>query len=337
MPRVSAAALWNRLAQGQIDPCYLFYGEETYLIQEYTTTLIAHVLGTAPRDFNCDVFSMDDDTLEDALSIARTLPLMATHRVVVCHGLHQLRKADWPQLERYLEHPSSSTALICSSSVSDPKKCPPCLWQHAVTVECSRLEGAKLHDWVTHTVVERGYRIAPEALQALLHEQQPDLQTLRQEIEKLCTYVGEASEISLDDVQEVTHTSRLQSIFALSDALGTRQIGPAFVVVERLLDQGEPPLVILSMMVRHVRLLWSIKQLGQQRHDAASIAKALGLPLAVCRQLVAQSRQFALEHLRQLYAAALEADLAFKTSNKPPRAILEELILHVCGRGTRPV
>jgi DNA polymerase-3 subunit delta len=201
MPRVSAPALWKRLAQGRIDPCYLFCGEETYLIQEYTATLLEHILGTAPRDFNCDVFSTDNDTLEDALSIARTLPMMATHRVVVLHGLHQLRKADWPQLERYLEQPSASTALICSSSVSNPKKSPSCLWQHAVTVECNRLEGPKLHDWVTHTVAQRGYRIAPEALQVLLHEQQPDLQTLSQEIEKLCTYVGEASEITLDDVR----------------------------------------------------------------------------------------------------------------------------------------
>jgi len=65
------------------------------------------------------------------------------------------------------------------------------------------------------------------------------------------------------------------------------------------------------------------------------MAKTLGLPLAVCRQLSAQSQHFAVEHLRQLYIAALEADLAFKTSNKPPRAILEELILHVCVRGAR--
>ena len=335
MPRVLAAALWKRLAQGQIDPCYLFFGEETYLIQEYTTTLTAQILGAAPRDFNCDVFSVDNDTLEDALSIARTLPMMATHRVVVLHRLHQLRKAEWPQLERYLEQPSTSTALICSSGVSDPKKCPPGLWQHAVSVECARLEGAKLHDWVTHTLARRGYRIAPAALQVLLHEQQPDLQIIQQEIDKLCTYVGETPEITLEDVQDVTPASRLQSIFALSDALGTRQVGPAFVVVERLLNQGEPPLLILSMIVRHVRLLWSVKQGAQQRHDAPHMAKTLGLPLAVCRQLVSQSQHFALEHLRQLYAAALEADLTFKTSNKPPRAILEELILRVCERGTR--
>ena len=335
MPRILAAALWKRLAHGQVDPCYLFFGEETYLMQEYTTTLIERILGAAPRDFNCDVCRVDNDTLEDALSIARTLPMMATHRVVVLHGLQQLRKADWAPLEHYLEHPSVSTALICSSSASDPKKLPPRLWQSAVAVECSRLEGPKLSDWVTHTVTQGGYRMTPEALQGLLHEQEPDLQTIRQEIEKLCTYVGERQEITLDDVQEVTQTSRLQSIFALSDALGTRQIGPAFTVVERLLNQGEPPLVILSMMVRHVRLLWSVRQLGQQRHDMPQMAKTLGLPLAVCRQLSAQSQHFAVEHLRQLYIAALEADLAFKTSNKPPRAILEELILHVCVRGAR--
>ena len=333
MSRILAAALWKRLAQGHVDPCYLFFGEETYLVQEYTTMLIERILGAAPRDFNCDVCRVDNDALEDALSIARTLPMMATHRVVVLHGLQQLRKADWAPLEHYLEHPSVSTALICSSS--DPKKLPPRLWQSAVAVECSRLEGPKLSDWVRHTVTQCGYRMTPEALQGLLHEQEPDLRTIRQEIEKLCTYVGERQEITLDDVQEVTQTSRLQSIFALSDALGTRQIGPAFTVVERLLNQGEPPLVILSMMVRHVRLLWSVRQLGQQRHDMPQMAKTLGLPLAVCRQLSAQSQHFAVEHLRQLYIAALEADLAFKTSNKPPRAILEELILHVCVRGAR--
>jgi len=331
MPRVLAAVLWKRLAQGQVDPCYLFCGEETYLIQAYTTTLIERILGTAPRDFNCDVFSVENDTLEDALGIARTLPMMATHRVVVLHGLQQLRKADWSPLEHYLEYPSASTALICSSS--DPKKLPPRLWQYAVAVECGRLTGPKLHDWVTHTVTQRGYRMTSEALQGLLYEQEPDLQTIGREIDKLCTYVGEKQEITLADVQEVTQTSRLQSIFALSDALGTRQIGPAFTVVERLLNQGEPPLVILSMMVRHVRLLWSVKQ--QQRHTIPQMAKTLGLPFAVCRQLDAQSQHFAVEHLRQLYVAALEADLAFKTSNKPPRAILEEFILHVCMPGAR--
>ena len=330
MPRVAVSALWKRLAQGHIDPCYLFFGEETYLIQEYTALLCDHVLGSAPRDFNCDVLNLEQASLAEALSVAYTLPMLAERRVVVLQGLQQLRKTDWPPLERYLAQPSVSTVLIGSSATGDTKKLPPSVWQHTVAVECARLEGAKLQAWITDGLVKRGYRMHSEALQTLLHDQQPDLQTITQEIEKLCTYVGDSKTITLDDVHAVTQTSRIQSIFALSDALGRRHLGQALTLIEHLLNQGEPPLVVLSMIIRHVRLLWSVQQLRALHQDIPRLAKTLAVPGAVCRQLVAQSRQFSVEQLRKFYAATLEADLTFKTSNKPPRAILEGLILLVC-------
>ena len=332
MPRVSVTTLWQRLAQGQVDRLYFLCGEETYLIQEYTTTLIERILGTAPRDFNCDVFSAESDGLADVLSAARTLPVMAAHRVVVYHGLEQLPKADWPPLEAYLAQPSASTAFIGSSSESEPKKCSPHLWQQATTVVCTGLEGSRLHQWVAHTVTQAGYRITEEAIQGLLQEQEADLHTLQQELAKLCTYVGASGEISLHDVQAVSPASRLHSVFALADALGTRRSATALVEIDHLLNQGEPPLVILSMMVRHLRLLWSVQQLIQQRHDLPRIAKTLRVPLTVCRQVAAQSRAFSSERLLQLYTAALEADVAFKSSNKPPKAILEGLVLEICAR-----
>jgi DNA polymerase-3 subunit delta len=332
MPRVSVATLWQRLTQGQVDPLYFLCGEETYLIQEYTTALIERILGTAPRDFNCDVFSAESDALADVLSVAHTLPMMAAYRVVVYHGLEQLPKADWPPLEAYLAQPSASTAFICSSSESEPKKCSRRLWEHATTVVCTGLEGSKLHQWVAQTVTTAGYRITEEAIQSLLQDQEADLHTLRQELVKLCTYVGPPGEISLHDVHAVSPASRLHSVFALADALGARQSATALVEIDHLLNQGEPPLVILSMIVRHLRLLWSVQQLIQQRQDLPRIAKTLRVPLTVCRQVAAQSRTFSSERLLQLYTVALEADLAFKSSNKPPKAILEGLVLEICAR-----
>lgn len=331
MPRLHVSALWKRVAQGHLDPCYFFVGEETYLIETYTATLLAQALEAASRAFNCDVFSSaDTDTLAEAMSVARTLPMLASYRAVVLHGVHTLRKSDWPVLERYLAQPEPSTVFICSSSVNDAKKSPAALWQQAVLVECPRLEGARLSEWATQALAQQGYRIAPAALQALLQTQAPDLHALHHELVKLCTYVGENAEIRLEDVQAVTQASRQHSIFALADAVSARQVGPALRLIERLLHQGEPPLVILSLMTRQIRLLWSTKQLLQQRCDLPTMAKSLGVPQGVCRQLATQSQQFALAHLRTIYAAALEADLTFKSTSKPPQAILEALILQVC-------
>jgi DNA polymerase-3 subunit delta len=330
MPHISAAQVLQHLSQGHIAPLYLLLGEETYLSHEYTAAFIEQIVETSARAFNCDIFDADSDTLLEALSVARTLPMMASHRVVVLHGLHHLRKADLQQLEAYAEQPSESTALICSSHDSDPKKCLPRSWHKALIVACNRLEGGPLRDWVVNTVTQSGYTITDEAVQSLLQDQQNDLWMIGQEIEKLCTYAGEETDITLAAVQDVCQASRLHSIFALSDAIGTRHIVHALTLIESLLHQGEPPLVIFSLMVRHLRLLWSIQQLEQQRQDMSEMAKTLGLPLQVCRRLALQSRRFSLERLGQLYDAALQADLAFKTTNKPPKAILEGFILELC-------
>ena len=330
MPLITISQLLQRLSERRIAPVYLLFGEEPYLMQEYATMLIEQILGTAPYDFNCDVFSAGSDTLPEALATARTLPMLASHRVVVLHGLQQLGKDDLQQLEGYVEHPSESTALICSSTDSDSKAFPTRLWQKALAVACRRLEGAPLHDWIRTQANRYGCAMAGDAVQAFSQDQQHDLWIMRQEIDKLCTYVGETKTISVADVHAVCYTSRQHSIFALSDAIGTRQIPQAFTVLEHLLTQGEPPLVVFSMLVRHLRLLWSVRQLLQQSHGDAQIAKTLGLPLPVCRRLANQSQHFPPARLRQLYTATIETDLAFKTTNKPPHATLASLILELC-------
>jgi DNA polymerase-3 subunit delta len=330
MPSLPGAKLLQRLANGQIDPLYLLCGDETYLIQEYTAACIDRILAAAPRDFNCDVFYADGDTLFEALSIARTLPMMARYRVVVLHEVHKLRKAELRQLEAYADQPSETAALICTSTEGDPRKFPDRLWRQALVVECKRLEGTQLRAWVVNMVERQGYAITPEAVQEFLRDQQNDLWTIAREIEKLCTYAGDTRRIGLAEVQEVCQSSQLHSIFMLSDAIGTRRIVQAFSVIDSLLHQGEPPLVIFGMIVRHLRLLWSIRLLVQQDSNLVHIAKTLHLPLRVCRQLVDQSRLFSAERLRRLFTAAVEADVAFKTTNKPPKAVLEGLILDLC-------
>jgi DNA polymerase-3 subunit delta len=330
MPQQSIAQVLQQLAKGQVAPLYLLFGSETYLIHEYTAACSERILGTASRDFNYDVFYADADTLQEALSLARTLPMMAAYRVVVLHDVHQLHKADLSRLEAYADTPSESTALLCSSQDDDPKKLPPALRRNAVTLACKRLEGTQLRQWVVRTVERQGCSIADDAVDGFLQEQQNDLWTLAREIDKLCTYAGETQHIRLEDVQTVCQALRLQSIFALSEAIGGHRPSHALSVLNELLHQGEPPLLVFSMIVRHLRLLWSVRQLSRQRRSLAEIAKTLHIPQRVCRQLVSQCGAFPAARLQQLYSAALAADLAFKTTNKPPRAILEGLILELC-------
>ncbi len=330
MPTLSISQAFRRLEQDRTDPLYLLFGAETYLTHNYITQLRDRILGNAPQDFNYDVFAADEGTLTEALGVACTLPMMATHRVVVLQGLHQLRKAELSQLEQYVSEPCESTALICTGTERDLKKYPAQLRDQAVAIPCNPLEGTALREWVHHTVAAQEYQMTDEAVRALLLEQDNDLRIIAQEIEKVCTYAGEQREIGIAEVQAVCQASRQLSIFALSDALGNKHLPHALTAVEQLLQQGEAPLLIFSMLVRHLRLLWSVQQLLGQRQELGRIAKTLGVPQPVCRRLVTQSRQISTVRLRRLYTTALEADRTFKTSNKPPQAILEGVIFALC-------
>ena len=330
MPQIDIAELRRRLEHGAPDPVYLFFGPETYLTRQYTEALADRVLGSAPRDFNFGRYAATDSHgLSEAMGTARTLPVLAAHRVVVVQDLQELRKAEWKPLADYMASPSESTVLIATSLDADAKKFPAAVWEGATAVACAPLKGAGLRRWVAREVKAAGYRISDEALDGLLQDHDNDLRILQREIEKLCTYVGEPGEIDLESVQSAGHVSRQHTLFALSDALADRRPGPALSAVDRLLSQGEPPLVIFSMVVRHLRLLWTVKQWAARGEDGYRIGTRLRLPPRVSNSLIEQSRGFTADRLQELYGAALEADLTFKSTNKPPRAILEALILQV--------
>lgn len=74
-------------------------------------------------------------------------------------------------------------------------------------------------------------------------------------IEKLITYTGDKARIEETDVEAIVGKTREGRIFDLTNALSGKSLNPALVALKDLFDQGVHELLILSMMVREIRLL----------------------------------------------------------------------------------
>lgn len=98
-------------------------------------------------------------------------------------------------------------------------------------------------------------RLTPAALALLRRRAGPDPGELASEIEKLCLFVGERTAIDVDDVAAVVRDMGESWIFDFTAALAGRQLAVAVALLRGLLDQGEPPLRLLAMIAREVRLL----------------------------------------------------------------------------------
>jgi DNA polymerase-3 subunit delta len=185
---------------------------------------------------------------------------------------------------------------------------------------------AEARDWVEARIRALGKRPARGAAAALVEMVGLDLDRLAQEVAKAALFVGERAEIAADDFAAVTGQARPLALFELTDAIGARDVPESLRRLGRLLDQGEPPLVLLAALANHFRRL--LRARDCHPFEPAEIARRLALHPFAAEKLVEQARGYDARRLRGCLAAARAADAALKGAEPlPPRLALERLVL----------
>ncbi len=158
--------------------------------------------------------------------------------------------------------PAGSMLLFTSSAVDGRKKLVKRLQEMggfaSLAVERERsgaLSRQAIEQLVRQAASASGKRIEPSAIDQIAQRAGPDAASLASELEKLCLYVGERDTIREDDVRAVIIDMAESWIFDFTAALAARRLAPALKVLVGLLDQGEPPLRLLAMIAREVRML----------------------------------------------------------------------------------
>jgi DNA polymerase-3 subunit delta len=158
--------------------------------------------------------------------------------------------------------PAQTVLLFTASAIDARKRLSKRLREVGAVVDFStqhERSGALSRDSVTdvvhHIARQFGKQLAPAAQDLILRRAGSELAMLAMELEKLCLYVGERPTITEDDVRAVFRDMAESWIFDFTAALASRQPARALPLLRGLMEQGEPPLRLLAMMAREVRLL----------------------------------------------------------------------------------
>jgi DNA polymerase III subunit delta len=202
----------------------------------------------------------------------------------------------------------------------------------------------------------RGKRLSSGAWAALGQKTGFSLRESLGAIEKLITYAGERAVIEAADVEAVIGRTKEGTVFDLTGALSGRNLAVSLRTLKDLLDQGNPPLMIFSMITREIRFLLQAKLLlDSGRIKAFSATTDYGrfqktvypsfkqmagegeAQVDLVSQhpyVVYQSLKNAGRFTRAELAGYLEMlagiDLALKSTGQEPRLLLERFLLAVC-------
>jgi len=314
---------------------YIFHGEDTFSCAEALAEFKAKMGDPAMVDLNTTRLDGHSVDMAELIHHCDTIPFMSDRRLVVVHGLlERLSKQGEAEYEaalvNYLPTLPETTRLVFVETVELPKRHPIvelALRHEAGFVKTFVLpQGRELERWIRRRVEAAGGSISPAALSALSIYVGSDLYQLAQEIAKLVDYTGGKRAIEEKDVQLLTPHAREGNVFEMVDALGRQDGRMAGRIYHQLLDMGEQPLMLLSMIVRQFRLMIQIKELAPRLLTPEAIARELGQNPYPVKKIMQQARNFTMPQLRGIYHRLLEADVEIKTGRTEAALALDLLI-----------
>ena len=320
-----------KISQGQTEPFYFLYGPETFYQTEVIRTLIQKYITEDNRDFNLETFDARESTVSHWLGSARTLSFLGGTKLVVVRNLHEAvpQDQDAQTLTDYAQSPIPEACVVITADKVDRKrKLFKTLTKLKTAVACEAPKENKR--WLRKRAEEAGYSLSSDAARFLVDRVGPRPGVLAKELEKTLLYVGKNKSVSERDVAEVVGESKLENVFALTDALKTKNPEKALRLLNNQIDHGEQPIKILGTIAWQLRMIWEVKHYQQKNLPSGQIAKTMGAHPFMVEKALQHTRRFSTQQLRNGYLELANADRSLKSTSKDPMAVMQTLILNLC-------
>ncbi|MDE2322161.1 MAG: DNA polymerase III subunit delta [candidate division NC10 bacterium] len=321
----------QQVHRGEVASVYCLYGEEEYRREQALNQLLDALLPEGTRDLNLDQIRSGESGAQSILGSARTLPFLASRRVVLVRGVEELSREQQEELLAYLDNPCPTSCLVLVGRRLDLRtRLAAAIQKKGVLLRFDRLEADSLKESLLAAAQEQGRRLQPEAISLLMALVGDDFRQLIYNVEKLALFVGEREEISTKDVEALVGETRVRSIFQLTDAVSGGNLDVALRCLTSLLRSGEEPLAIIGMLARQIRLLIRAKALQEQSVPVSRMTHELGLPPRVVAALTEQSTSRSWRQLSGAVQLLSGADVAIKTGRAAAPVVLTGLVWDLC-------
>src|SRR5947209_15623446 len=279
MGKSTGEELWRRLSGGKFGPLYLLFGPENYLRDAAVRAVAdAALKGAALREFNESSFSLTSTDVQQAIAAAEQLPLMSPRRVVQIRDFGKLREADEEALMRYITRPAETSVVIfIADDLDKRRKLSKMLMDVCASVEFAPLKDEELADWAKRRLRDLKVQTDERTLHQIVALVGRDVRTLSNELEKLATAALDTGFITMEMVDTLVGRSRELSNFELTDHLVARNRKRALQTLNRLLDDGAEPVMLIGLIASNYHRLALAKELMSRGAPNNEVYRQVGI------------------------------------------------------------
>lgn len=324
----------------KILPVYILFGEDSFLKKNYADKISRKV--TDEDDvFNFAKFT-NSCSLQEVYDAAMQLPFMSERKCIILsdYDFEHCSKSDFDRLcELLSDIPNTTVFLLTFDTVEvDSKKSS----KFKKLISCAEKSGGmavkldhrrmpELIKMLSDGAAKRGCKMDSSVARYLVETSGDDINTLKNELNKLCSFVGQGV-IDKKTVDSISVKTVESSVYNLSKFILECNITSALSILDELFYMRIEPMVILhtvsSVYVDMYRIYSANKSSAKIPEIVSAFSGYKGKEFVLER--AAQSlKKFDFNKLKLSLDTLIEADSALKSFGADSKIILEQLIIRL--------
>lgn len=175
--------------------------------------------------------------------------------------------------------PGNNHLIITTDMVDKRRILFKTLSSKGVAIDCSVPRGDRRADRIAqesvlvetmNAMLEAGGKTMNRPAYTALYEMTGfDLRTFSSNLEKLISFVGDRSEITIADVESVLQRTKIDPIYELTNAVADRDLEAALLLLESVLSSGVHALQVFAALINQVRKLLLAKDFVESPYGRA--------------------------------------------------------------------
>ncbi|GAB4289442.1 MAG: DNA polymerase III subunit delta [Ignavibacteriaceae bacterium] len=314
----------------QIKPVYYFCGEDSYALSAAVSEIETVLRPEIASDFDKEIFYSENRQLSEVLDFAAAFPFGGGKKLLIFKEFEKSR--DKKILIQYIDSPPSFTVLILVhyGKISNPeselyKK----LHTNNFIFEARELKDEDLIDWLLLKADNVNKKISRENARYIIDIAGGNRNLLEVQMENLISFVDNRTEITTEDIRNLTSSMKEYNYFDLQDRMIKKNKKEALEISMKLLDQGLEMPYLVVMLTRFFTGVARIRELRADKKNQYQIASILGTPFFKINEFDQARNRYSDQQIHNAFRALLKADLLTKSTSSDPRTVLTILISEI--------
>ena len=247
--------------QENFENAYTFVGD-SFLMQKVVDFFIKKF---ALNSYDISYFDADNFSCDKLIESCEQVSFFAKSRLVVVKNLNSLNESDKKKLVSYTKQINPNCTLLMYDSFNKG------LFnlQGVQNIELSLYDN-EIVNFVQKSFASKGKQIKENVVQELISCCNKDLNTINNEITKLCAYKQNESEITTQDISLLVPANEEIVIFELTTALGEKNSQKAVEILHKLMGNVEQNSKLFSLWSTKMHSFFMITSSGSNRYSSSA-------------------------------------------------------------------